>query len=151
MATNVRWLHPLPLITPHHHHLLRHRRPLPPLAVRAFRRSDVDGFVRRVASGEALRDAWRRANDGFELLAFEARVAAQRLDRRFALSRRFDSAARAAAARARELDAELGIGRRWRSFSVDFSRNWPRVRPCSPFMYLPPVFLLPFASIAYFY
>ncbi|XP_020084006.1 uncharacterized protein LOC109707267 isoform X1 [Ananas comosus] len=130
MATNVRWLHLLPLIPPRHHHhlLLLRRRPPPPLAVRAFRRSDVDGFVRRVASGEALRDAWRRANDGFELLAFEARVAAQRLDRRFALSRRFDSAARAAAARAREVDAELGIGRRWRSFSVDFSRNWPRYR-----------------------
>ncbi|RWW58830.1 hypothetical protein BHE74_00034269 [Ensete ventricosum] len=95
--------------------------------VRAFRRIDLDRFARRVASGEALRDAWRSANTGIEQLAFEARRAAERLDRRYSLSRRFDSASRAAAARARELDQELGIGRRWRSFSMDFSRNWPRV------------------------
>ncbi|RRT35417.1 hypothetical protein B296_00023149, partial [Ensete ventricosum] len=94
--------------------------------VRAFRRIDLDRFARRVASGEALRDAWRSANTGIEQLAFEARRAAERLDRRYSLSRRFDSASRAAAARARELDQELGIGRRWRSFSMDFSRNWPR-------------------------
>ncbi|RZR87149.1 hypothetical protein BHM03_00014495, partial [Ensete ventricosum] len=96
--------------------------------VRAFRRIDLDRFARRVASGEALRDAWRSANTGIEQLAFEARRAAERLDRQYSLSRRFDSASRAAAARARELDQELGIGRRWRSFSMDFSRNWPRVR-----------------------
>ncbi|XP_064947008.1 uncharacterized protein LOC103972191 isoform X2 [Musa acuminata AAA Group] len=96
--------------------------------VRAFRRNDLDRFARRVASGEALRDAWRSANNGIEQLAFEARRAAERLDRRYSLSRRFDSASRAAAARTRELDQELGIGRRWRSFSMDFSRNWPRYR-----------------------
>ncbi|CAL9782753.1 unnamed protein product [Musa acuminata subsp. burmannicoides] len=96
--------------------------------VRAFRRNDLDRFARRVASGEALRDAWRSANNGIEQLTFEARRAAERLDRRYSLSRRFDSASRAAAARARELDQELGIARRWRSFSMDFSRNWPRYR-----------------------
>ncbi|KAH7687456.1 Cysteine-rich domain-containing protein [Dioscorea alata] len=95
-------------------------------AVRAFGRGDFEGFARRVASGEALKDAWKGANEGFETLAFESRRVAERLDRRFAISRRLDTAARAAAARARELDQELGIARRWRSFSVDFSRNWPR-------------------------
>ncbi|KAH7687457.1 Zinc finger RING/FYVE/PHD-type protein [Dioscorea alata] len=97
-------------------------------AVRAFGRGDFEGFARRVASGEALKDAWKGANEGFETLAFESRRVAERLDRRFAISRRLDTAARAAAARARELDQELGIARRWRSFSVDFSRNWPRYR-----------------------
>ncbi|URD77183.1 GED, partial [Musa troglodytarum] len=33
---------------------------------------------------------------------------------------------RCAAARAPEFDQELGIGRRWRPYSMDFSRNWPR-------------------------
>lgn len=125
MATSVRWHHPL-FLNPHRR--LTHQSPPLSLSVRAFRRSDFDGFARRVASGEALRDAWRRANDGVEQLAFEARRTAERLDRRFSLSRRFDSATRAAVARARELDVELGIGRRFRSFSVDFSRNWPRYR-----------------------
>jgi hypothetical protein len=85
---------------------------------RAFGRADFDGFVRR---------AWRSANVGAERLSFEARLAAQRLDGRYAVSRRLAEAARAARVRAVEIDAELGIGRRWRSFSVDFSRNWPRV------------------------
>ncbi|KAL0913496.1 hypothetical protein M5K25_016961 [Dendrobium thyrsiflorum] len=99
-----------------------------PSAIRAFRRSDFDGFARRVASGEALRDAWRSANEGIEQLAFEARRAAERIDRRYAVSRRIGSAARAAASRAQEIDFEIGISRRWRSFSMDFSRNWPRYR-----------------------
>jgi len=132
MATSVvRWHH-------HHHHhpplyispSLPHRNRRQSVSaqpIRAFGRSDLDGFARRVASGEALRDAWRTANDGIELLAFEARRAAERIDRRFSVSRRFDSLARAASVRAREIDQELGIGRRWRSFSLDFSRNWPRV------------------------
>ncbi|BAF27281.1 Os10g0569000 [Oryza sativa Japonica Group] len=81
--------------------------------------ADFDGFVRR---------AWRGANAGAERLAFEVRQTAQRLDGRFSISRRLAEAARAARARAVEIDAELGIGRRWRSFSVDFSRNWPRYR-----------------------
>jgi len=86
---------------------------------RAFSRADFDGFVRR---------AWQGANAGAERFAFEARQAAQRLDSRFSISRRLADASRAARARAVEIDAEFGIGRRWRSFSVDFSRNWPRYR-----------------------
>lgn len=127
MATSVRWHH-LPLFVAPKPHLHRHRRRSLAQPIRAFGRSDLDGFARRVASGEALRDAWRSANDGIEILAFEARKAAERIDRRFAVSRRFDSFARASSARAREVDQELGIARRLRVFSVDFSRNWPRYR-----------------------
>lgn len=110
--------------------LLRyHRLPLrPAVPIHAFGRSDFDGFARRLTSGEALRNALRNANNALEILTFESLKTAERLDRQFSLSRRFDSARRAAASRAREIDQELGIGRRWRSFSVDFSRNWPRYR-----------------------
>ncbi|KAF0930164.1 hypothetical protein E2562_030318 [Oryza meyeriana var. granulata] len=96
---------------------------------RAFGGADFDGFMRR---------AWRGANAGAERLAFEVHQTAQRLDGRFSISRRLAEAARAARARAVEIDAELGIGRRWRSFSVDFSRNWPRYRrELSDFMATP--------------
>lgn len=87
--------------------------------IRAFGRSDIGSFAR---------DAWRSANDGFERFLFEAKKTAERLDRRYALSRRFDTIARSAAARAREIDRDLEIGTRWRAFSMDFSRNWPRYR-----------------------
>ncbi|CAD6212106.1 unnamed protein product [Miscanthus lutarioriparius] len=125
MATLARWHPPLPpaplaagaaasIARP----LARRRIPRRAATVvspRAFGGADFDGFV-------------RRANAGAERLAFEARQAAQRLDGRFSISRRLAEASRAARARAVEIDAELGIGRRWRSFSVDFSRNWPRYR-----------------------
>ncbi|KAK8949998.1 hypothetical protein KSP40_PGU017229 [Platanthera guangdongensis] len=62
------------------------------MMIRAFSRSDFHVFARRVASGEALQDAWRSANDGIEQLAFEARRAAERMDRQFAVSNRFRSA-----------------------------------------------------------
>ncbi|KAM3403336.1 hypothetical protein ACQJBY_006838 [Aegilops geniculata] len=84
-----------------------------------FGRADLDGLLQR---------AWRGANAGAERLSFEARQAAQRLDGRYSISRRVAEAARAARERAAEIDAELGVGRRWRSFSVDFSRSWPRYR-----------------------
>ncbi|KAL6905365.1 hypothetical protein ACP4OV_002966 [Aristida adscensionis] len=129
MATTpvARWPPPPPAAAapraPHLPSAVRWRRPRGRAATavtpRAFGRADFDGFVR---------GAWRGANAGAERLAFEARQAAQRLDERFAISRRAAEAARAARARAVEIDAELGIGRRWRSFSVDFSRNWPRYR-----------------------
>lgn len=112
-------------------YLHKHRRP--PLrrrhaaTVRAFRRGDLDRFARRVTSGEAWRDAWRSANDGFELLVFEAKKTAERIDRQYSVSRRLNSAARAATDRAREMDREFEISLRWRTFSMDFSRNWPRV------------------------
>ncbi|KAL0382507.1 UNVERIFIED_CONTAM: hypothetical protein Scaly_0538000 [Sesamum calycinum] len=96
--------------------------------IRAFRRSDLDGFAQRVASGELWRDAWRRANDGFELFVYETRKTAERIDRRYAVSRRLSTVAQSAADRARELDREFEITQRWRSFTLDFSRNWPRYR-----------------------
>lgn len=86
--------------------------------IRAFGRSDIGSFAR---------DAWRSANDGFERFLFEAKKTAERLDRRYALSHRFDTIAQSAAARAREIDRDLEIGTRWRAFSMDFSRNLPRV------------------------
>ena len=130
MATLARWLPPPPAAPPRAagpaapaaRPLSRRRIPRRAATVvspRAFGRADFDGVVRR---------AWRGANAGAERLAFEARQAAQRLEGRFSISRRLAEASRAARARAVEIDAELGIGRRWRSFSVDFSRNWPRVR-----------------------
>ncbi|MFQ6647480.1 hypothetical protein Gotur_021065 [Gossypium turneri] len=105
--------------------LLQRRRPL---LVQSFRRSDFDTFTRRMASGEALKDAWRTANDGFEQFVFEAKKTAERLDRQYSVSRRLFSAAQSAADRAREIDREFEIGLRWRTFSMDFSRNWPRYR-----------------------
>ncbi|XP_062205912.1 uncharacterized protein LOC133907834 [Phragmites australis] len=127
MATLVRWHPPpptaaaaapaaRPLVGPARR---RPRRAATVVTPRAFGRADFDGFARR---------AWRGANAGAERLAFEARQAAQRLDGRFAILRRLSEASRAARVRAAEIDAELGIGRWWRSFSVDFSRNWPRYR-----------------------
>ncbi|PPS04669.1 hypothetical protein GOBAR_AA15986 [Gossypium barbadense] len=105
--------------------LLQRRRPL---LVQSFRRSDFDTFTRRMASGEALKEAWRTANDGFEQFVFEAKKTAERLDRQYSVSRRLSSAAQSAADRAREIDREFEIGLRWRTFSMDFSRNWPRYR-----------------------
>ncbi|GAB4857991.1 hypothetical protein Ancab_015895 [Ancistrocladus abbreviatus] len=96
--------------------------------IKAFRRSDFDGFAKRVASGEAWRDAWRTANDGFEQFLFEAKKAAERLDRRYSVSRRLSSVARSATDRAREIDREFEVTQRWRTFTLDFSRNWPRYR-----------------------
>ncbi|GAB2295899.1 hypothetical protein Dimus_030047 [Dionaea muscipula] len=98
--------------------------------IRAFRRSDFDSFARRMASGEAWKDAWRSANDGFEQFVFETRKAAERLNRRYSVSLRLSSVARAAADRALEIDREFEVTQRWRTFSLDFRRNWPRV--CSP-------------------
>ncbi|KAF5749331.1 hypothetical protein HS088_TW04G01299 [Tripterygium wilfordii] len=89
--------------------------------VRAFRRSDFDRFASRVRSGEAWEDAWRSANDRFELFLFEAKKTAERIDRRYSVSQRASSAVR-------NIDREFEIGPRWRAFSMDFSRNWPRYR-----------------------
>ncbi|XP_002278704.1 uncharacterized protein LOC100247606 [Vitis vinifera] len=104
---------------------VRHRLPMP---VRAFRRSDFDGFAKRMASGDAWRDAWRSANDGFELLIFEAKKTAERINRQYAVSRRFSEAVGSAGDWAREVDREFEIGRRWRTVTLDFGRNWPRYR-----------------------
>ena len=125
-ATTLRWQPPLPLKPRRFPNHGRHK-----VSVQAFRRrEDLDGFAKRMASGEAWKDAWRTANDGFEQFVFEARKTAERLDRRYAVSQRLSSVARSAADRAREIDREFEIGTRWRTFSVDFSRNWPRVGFC---------------------
>ncbi|KAK8698270.1 hypothetical protein V6N13_114395 [Hibiscus sabdariffa] len=99
-----------------------------PPVVQAFRRSDFDAFARRVASGDALKDAWRTANDVFEQFVFEARKSAERLDRQHSVSRRISSVVRSATDRAREFDREFEIGIRWRTFTMDFRRNLPRYR-----------------------
>ncbi|XP_031379365.1 uncharacterized protein LOC116194644 [Punica granatum] len=134
-ATNLTWNPKLPLKFPSPPSLPSYsysrsiplRRPSA-LSARAFRRSDLDNFAKRVASGEAWRDAWRSANNGFELFIFEARKTAERLDRHYALSRRLSAVAQSAADRARDLDREFEIRQRWRTFTLDFSRNWPRYR-----------------------
>lgn len=122
-----------------HSKMLQRRPPLPqrrrPLIVQSFRRSDFDTFARRVASGEALKDAWLTANDRFEQFVFEAKKTAERLDRQYSLSRRISSVVQSATDRARELDRELEIGIRWRTFTMDFRRNWPRVRVLFYFLF----------------
>lgn len=128
MATSLQW-HPLPpsrtkllYRTPRQFIPIRHMAP-----VQAFRRSDFDMFARRVTSGEAWRDAWRRANDGFEQFVFETKKTAERIDRRYSVSQRLNAAAQSTLYRAREIDREFEITDRWRTFTLDFSRNWPRV------------------------
>ncbi|KAL0008139.1 hypothetical protein SO802_009641 [Lithocarpus litseifolius] len=87
-----------------------------------------------MVSGEALKDAWRSANDGFEQFLYEAKKAAERVDHRFSVSRCLSSVAHSAANRARKIDKEFEIGVRWRTFSLDFTRNLPRLghRPAKP-------------------
>ncbi|KAI4378112.1 hypothetical protein MLD38_015640 [Melastoma candidum] len=98
------------------------------LSVRSFGRRDFDRFAQRVVSGDALKDAWLGANDRFELFLFEASKTAQRIDLRYSVSHRLRAAARSAADRALAIDREFEITRRWRTFTLDFSRNWPRYR-----------------------
>ncbi|CAI9087033.1 OLC1v1020996C2 [Oldenlandia corymbosa var. corymbosa] len=98
------------------------------LGAKAFRRSDFDGFARRVTSGEAWKDAWRTANEGFEQLLYETKKAAERIDRQYSVSRRLYEVSQAASDRARELDREFELTQRWRNLSLDFARNWPGYR-----------------------
>lgn len=132
MATSLQWSPTIPYKSHHLHHT--HKRivlvPLPSrrsVKVQAFRRSDFDGFAKRFASGEVWRDVWRSANNGFEQLVYESKKTAERIDRRYSVSRRLSAVADSAGDRARELDREFEITQRWRTFSLDFSRNWPRV------------------------
>lgn len=94
----------------------------------AFRREDFDTFKKSVVSGEAWKDAWRSANDGFEQFVYETKKAAERLDRRYSVSRRVSDVAETASIRVRELDREYEFTQKWRTFSLDFSRNLPRYR-----------------------
>ncbi|KAL2329393.1 hypothetical protein Fmac_022820 [Flemingia macrophylla] len=90
------------------------------VAVKAFKNGrDMD---------RVWREAWRTANDGFERFLFEAKKTAERIDRRYSLSNRLSSIARAAADRAREIDRDFEIGQRYRTFSIDFQRKWPKYR-----------------------
>ncbi|CAA0817130.1 Unknown protein [Striga hermonthica] len=129
MASSLPW-HPLLSSKPQKRNFYRPN-PIPIRQVarfRAFRRSDIDGFAQRVTSGELWRDAWRRANDGFEQFVYDTRKTAERIDRRYAVSRRLSSVAQSAAYRARELDREFEITQKWRTFSMDFSRDLPTYR-----------------------
>ncbi|KAA8540126.1 hypothetical protein F0562_026818 [Nyssa sinensis] len=127
MATSLPWH---PLVSSKSLRLYKtHRQVVPPrhvTTVQAFRRSDFDGFAKRMVSGDVWREAWRSANDGFEQLLYETKKTAERIDRRFSVSHRVSLVARSAAYRARELDREFEITQRWRTFTLDFSRNWPR-------------------------
>ncbi|KAK1415085.1 hypothetical protein QVD17_30856 [Tagetes erecta] len=132
MSTSLPW-HPLLSPKPQRFHPCTNKRfiysPLPnSIRVEAFRRSDFDIFAKKMASGEAWRDAWRTANDGFEQLVYEAKKTAERIDRQYSVRQRFSSVAQSASDRARELDRDYLITQRWRTFTLDFSRNWPRYR-----------------------
>ncbi|KAJ0765017.1 hypothetical protein HanPI659440_Chr08g0298771 [Helianthus annuus] len=132
MATSLPW-HPLLSLKSQRFHPSTNKRfvssPLPnSIRVQAFRRSDFDGFAKRMASGEAWKDAWRSANNGFEQLVYEARKTAERIDREYSVGRRLSAVAQSASDRARELDRDYLITQRWRTFTLDFSRNWPRYR-----------------------
>ncbi|XP_047327457.1 uncharacterized protein LOC124931110 [Impatiens glandulifera] len=98
------------------------------LSVHAFRRSDFEEFSSRLSSGDLWRDAWRRANDGFELFVYETKKTAERIDRRYSVSTRLSAAAESAFYRAKELDRDFELTQRWRNLTLDFSRNWPRYR-----------------------
>ncbi|CAN4113204.1 unnamed protein product [Withania somnifera] len=101
---------------------------LPTIQIHAFRRSDFDGFARRVKSGEVLRDVWRNANDGFEQFLYESRKTVERIDRRYDVKRRVNDVVQTASDRAREIDRDFEITRKWRTFALDFRSNLPRYR-----------------------
>lgn len=106
----------------------RHSTPL-----RAFRRKDFDEFSARLSSGKLWSDVWKSAYDGFEQFAYEAKKAAEKIDRKFAVSRRLADAAESAKYRAKEIDRDLRITDKWRNFKLDFSRNWPSVSVAARF------------------
>ncbi|TKY68050.1 hypothetical protein E2542_SST10947 [Spatholobus suberectus] len=117
---NIRFrIQPQPLLLPH----MKRDREIARLVVKAFGNGNSNRDMNRV-----WREAWRSANDGFERFLFEAKKTAERIDRRYSLSRRLSSVARAAADRAREIDREFEIGQRYRAFTIDFQRNWPKYR-----------------------
>ncbi|KAL7003707.1 hypothetical protein U1Q18_004855 [Sarracenia purpurea var. burkii] len=133
MSTSLPWQSPLlsSKLQRLHHHTHKTILPYPRRSVRtvrAFRRSDFDGFAKRMASGEVWRDAWRSTNDGFEQLLYETKKTAERIDRQYSVSRRLSAVAESAVNRAMVIDREFEITQRWRTFTFDFSRNWPRYR-----------------------
>ncbi|KAH7839753.1 hypothetical protein Vadar_008296 [Vaccinium darrowii] len=133
VATNLPWHQPPLLLSSNSQRLLQrpHQRLLThksTATIRALTRRDFDGFAQRVKSGELWRDAWRSANNGFEQLLFETKKTAERIDRRYSVSRRLAAVVESATGRARELDRDFEVTQRWRTFTLDFSRNWPRYR-----------------------
>ncbi|KAJ6767250.1 hypothetical protein OIU79_023084 [Salix purpurea] len=98
--------HPCPFIdagTGHAFQCSIHRRPIPSIhsgKALAFRR-DFDRFAK---------DAWRTANDGFEQFLFEAKKTAERIDRRYSVSRRLSAVAQSASDRARDIDRDKFSG-----------------------------------------
>lgn len=124
-----RWdtLRPLPTSSFTRLPLVRRREPRQ-LSLRAFTsRGDFEDFARRVVSGEKWKDFAQAANDGIDELVFNVRRAAARIDRRYSISERLEDAARSASNGFKRIDRELGLGQRWRTFSMDFRRNWPGV------------------------
>ncbi|KAK3042798.1 hypothetical protein RJ639_001071 [Escallonia herrerae] len=131
MATSLPWHPLLPSKTKPYRLYHTNKQYIPSrhvVKVQAFRRSDLDGFARRMASGQAWRDAWRSANSGFEQFVYESKKAAERIDRRYSVSRRLSAVAQSAADRARVLDRDYEITQRWRTFTLDFRRDWPTYR-----------------------
>ncbi|KAJ1388590.1 hypothetical protein SESBI_39006 [Sesbania bispinosa] len=126
-ATTVRWqpLLPLPATNSNSSYGgaigIRHRRQRQPVAVRVR----VLNMKRDNNMDRVWREAWRTANDGFERFLFEAKKTAERLDRRYSLSNRLSSVARAAADRVREIDRDFEIGQRGSSiaFSIVLSEE----------------------------
>ncbi|KAL1822347.1 hypothetical protein ACET3Z_009125 [Daucus carota] len=131
MATSLPWRTSLPSKSQplHLHHTRTHLfSTRHSTRLRAFRRNDFDDFSSSFSSGKLWTDLWKSANDGFEQFAYETRKTAEKIDRRFAVSRRLSDAAESARYRAKEIDRDLRIMDKWRSFSFDFSRNWPSYR-----------------------
>ncbi|KAG9155766.1 hypothetical protein Leryth_004019 [Lithospermum erythrorhizon] len=75
-----------------------------------------------------MKRAWRTANNSFEQLIYETRKAAERIDRKFDVSKKITEITDLASYRARELDRDYAISQRWRTFSMDFGTNLPRYR-----------------------
>ncbi|KAL4199572.1 hypothetical protein AMTRI_Chr03g145580 [Amborella trichopoda] len=84
----------------------------------------LDELVRRVKLKEVL----RTANEGLENLIYSARIGAQRLDRRFSLSLRFERALTLVSNQTKLIDREYGISQKSKAFTMDIRRNWPRYR-----------------------
>lgn len=132
---NLPWHHPPPPLLHSSLQLHPQRHKSTRITRAFFSSSDFDGFAKRAASGEIWGDAWRSANNGFDQLLFESKKTAERIDRQYSVSRRLAAVLDSAASRARELDRHFEVTQRWRNFTLDFTRNWPKV--CS-FPPLPP-------------
>lgn len=129
MATSLPWRTSLssksqPLHFPRTHLLsTRHS-----TSLHASLRSNFDEFSRRFHSGQLWCDFWRTVNEGFEQFVYETQKVSEKIDRKFAVSRRFADVAESAKYRAKEIDRDLRISEKWSVFLFDFGRLWPLVR-----------------------